>query len=110
MLRIGVGVFMFLAGWEKITNLSGTVAGFAHMGFNPFWTYMAIAAEIVGGLAVLLGIGTRIASIFLTITMAVAIFVVPKDLKSLMSPSIFLFASVALVLAGGGKFSLIKGK
>jgi putative oxidoreductase len=106
ILRIGVGAIFIMAGWMKVSNLHNTVAMFGSMGIGAFWAYLASFAELIGGIAVLLGIFARIGAILLTITMAVAVYMVHADMNMVMLPGILLFANLSLVFGGAGKYSL----
>lgn len=106
VLRIGVSIIFIFAGWMKYKDMTGTVGFFASIGFSAFWAYLVTAVELLGGIAVLLGIWTRVAAKLLAIVMVVAIYVVHGNPQMLMTPVLMLFATVALVLAGGGKYSL----
>ncbi len=94
----------------KVANMTNTVSMFASMGFGTFWAYLVSAVELVGGLAVLLGIYTRFFAVLLTIVMIVAIYVLHNDIMSLMTPLTMLFSTLALTLAGAGAYSLVTKK
>lgn len=103
-------------------GLQGTVAGFSSMGFPAFMTYLAIAAEFLGGLGLLAGLLTRVAAAGIAVTMAVATWVnvaqtttlattfvdgVRTDpLKEIAYPGLIMVMALALVLVGAGKLSL----
>ena len=82
----------------------------AEMGFPLplFFAWCAVLSEVVGGLLILLGLGTRPASIFVAITTFVAAFIYhDMDLvgKGLLA-TIFLFLATSLLISGAGRFSL----
>jgi len=135
ILRLsGLGL-AFAHGWQKISMLmSGNgarfISGVEALGF-PMPTAFAWAAglaEFAGGLAIALGIGTRIAAMFAAFTMFVATFfrhhlaghvlswagllnVSAEEVDSWGNPersASYLLIFVALVLLGGGRFSLDK--
>ncbi len=54
-----------LAGWAKLGDIQGTMAYTASGGLPGFFVFPAIAIEIVGGLAVLVGWQTRWAALAL---------------------------------------------
>ena len=110
VLRIGVGAIFIMTGCMKVANMTNTVSMFASMGFGTFWAYLVSAVELVGGLAVLLGIYTRFFAVLLTIVMIVAIYVLHNDIMSLMTPLTMLFSTLALTLAGAGAYSLVTKK
>ncbi|MDO8594335.1 MAG: DoxX family protein [bacterium] len=109
VLRIGVGLIFIVNGWMKVSDLGANAAMFATMGFAPFWAYLVAFVELIGGIAVLLGIYTRIAAGLLTIIMIVAVYVLRDNMQMAMTPISLLFSTLALKLAGGGKYSLMKG-
>ncbi len=73
-LRMVVGIIMTLHGWQKIhggpSHFVQTVSG---LGLPGWLAYIAIAAEFLGGLLLIAGFATRIASLFILIDMLVAI-------------------------------------
>ena len=107
VLRIGVGAIFIFTGWMKVSDLTATVGQFGSMGFAPFWAYLVSFVELGGGIAVLLGIYTRVAAKLLAIIMIVAIYVLRGNIMMAMTPFSLFFSSLALTLAGGGKYTLI---
>src|SRR3989338_3885677 len=107
VLRIGVGALFIYAGWGKVSDLPGTVAFFGTIGFVPFWAYLVAFVELLGGIAVLLGGGTRVAAALLSIIMLVAIYKTWGN-PQMMTPLSVLISTLALKLGGGGKYSLMK--
>ena len=95
VLRIGVGAIFIFAGWMKVHDLPGTVGMFAGMGFSAFWAYVASFVEFLGGIAVLLGAGTRVAAGLLAVVMIVAAYVVHSNPMMLMTPVSLLFSTLA---------------
>lgn len=94
-------------GWAKFT---GAETPFAFM--RPAWLWLAMAAitELVGGVLVLLGLLTRVGAFFLAVTMLVAIFgyhwgafFLPTGIEYAAA---LLGMSLALLVAGGGRFSV----
>ena len=86
------------------------IADVGEMGFPlpVFFAWCAVLSEFFGGLLILLGLGTRPASVFVAVTVFVAAFVYhDADLvgKGLLA-TIFLFMSSALLISGAGRFSL----
>lgn len=105
-LRIGVGIIFIVAGWGKFTDIGATVGFFATLGFPAFLAYLVTAVELLGGVAVILGVFTRTAGALLAITMAVAIVVTYKDISTVFTPLALFFSSLALFFAGSGRYSL----
>jgi putative oxidoreductase len=79
ILRIVCGAFMFphVAGKFVAGALSaGTVGFFAKAGFHPpeFWVVLAASAELLSGIALVLGICTRYAAIGAAVVLAIAAY------------------------------------
>ena len=77
-LRIFLAPVMLQAGWTKISGFSGTVSFFANQGipFPELMVFLTAAAEFGGGICLVLGLLTRLATIPMMIAMLVAAFVV----------------------------------
>ncbi len=81
MIRAALGIIFVAHGGQKLfglwggAGLSATLDSYEKfMGIPPWLTFMAAAAEFFGGIAVLLGLLTRLASVVLCVVMLVAIF------------------------------------
>jgi putative oxidoreductase len=61
ILRVTQGIFFIIHGGLKlfVFTPAGTAQFFESIGFAGFLAYPVIAAEVLGGIALLLGIGTR---------------------------------------------------
>lgn len=66
LLRIHLGVILLAHGWLKISvfTIAGTVGYFASLGLPSIVAYLTIFGEIAGGIALILGMQTRLAAIF----------------------------------------------
>ena len=109
--RIGIAVLMLVHGWPKLGMLlSGDPVQFpALLGLSATAALaLAVLAEVVCSLLILIGLGTRLASIPLIITMVVAVFVVhgadPYAKQEL--GLLYLLPYIGLLLAGSGSYSL----
>jgi len=67
LLRVSLGVMALAHGLMKVFvfTLPGTVAYFESLGLPSFIAYLTIAAEVGGGIALLLGVYTRWVSLAL---------------------------------------------
>ena len=64
LLRIHLGIILLAHGWLKISvfTIAGTVGYFASLGLPSIVAYLTIFGEIVGGVALILGVQTRLAA------------------------------------------------
>lgn len=111
VLRISLGAMWIAHALLKLLvfTLPGTVQYFASIGFPGFLAYPVFAAELLGGIALLLGVYARQASLALVPVMAVAAWVhVPNGWVHTSAgggweyPVFLMAASIALWLLGDG--------
>ena len=114
LLRVVVGVIMMVHGFQKLTDIDGFQAHVAQLGMPLPATFalLAIAAEFLGGLGLIVGLLTRVAAFGVFCTMAIAVFVVHWDNGLLASnkgfeyPLTLLCAALFFVASGAGPLSL----
>lgn len=100
------GIF-FIANIDAVEKITGSMGGFGDLA-----AWYVIFAHIVGGLAISLGVGTRIASLFNIPVLLGAIFFVHKGEGMFGSGSDLQFSILVLIMlvsfvwSGDGKFSL----
>lgn len=80
LLRIHYGIILLAHGWLKIFvfTLEGTAAYFSSIGLSPMFAYFVSVGELVGGIALILGVQTRLAA-FLSIPIVFGAAVVSID-------------------------------
>ncbi|UJR81099.1 DoxX family protein [Sandaracinus amylolyticus] len=111
LLRVGVGMTMAIAhGWPKLERFMGPEPRFADpfgLGEVPSLA-LAIFGELVCGVLIALGLGTRLAAIPFAFTMLVAVFVAhaadPWSDKE--HAFLFLVPAIALMITGPGRYSI----
>ena len=116
VLRIVTGIVFLMHGWQKLAMMGiGGFAGFLGQLGIPGAEAAAVvvtALEVIGGLALILGIGTRWVAIPLAFDMLVALFTVHLAAGFFVSEGgyelvlLLLAASVALILGGSGTLAL----
>jgi len=80
LLRLALGVVIFphgiqkTLGWFGGAGFKGTMAFFTQGGIPTVFAFLAICAEFLGGLGLILGFLSRIAAFGILCVMAVAIF------------------------------------
>ena len=117
-MRLYWGWQFFVAGKGKLLNLDRTAEFFASLGIPlaKLNALIAGSAECFGGLLLLLGLGSRIVTVPLIVTMCVAYLTahsaVVKDAANnpdgfvSASPFLFLLCSVIVLVFGPGVFSI----
>lgn len=110
LLRVAIGCFMLVHGWQKLiafSEISDTFPDPIGIG-SRLSLISAIGAEVGCSLLLVVGLKTRLAAIPLAFTMVVALFVVhaadPWQKKELAA--VYLSVYSVLVCTGAGQFSL----
>ncbi len=112
LVRVSVGLFMLLAhGLPKLNRLtSGEPIKFLDpFGLGPDVSLgMAVFAEVLCSFLVIIGLSTRLATIPLIITMAVAVtFAHANDpFSTKEKPLVFILVFLMLLVFGSGRYSI----
>jgi putative oxidoreductase len=124
MLRLVLGVVLFAHGAQKMLGwfggfgFHGTMGFFTHMGMPAAVAFLIICTEFFGGLGLIVGLLTRIASLGIVGLMIGAIFMVHLQNGFFMNwmgtqkgegieyHLLVLAMAAALLLRGAGAFSL----
>ncbi|MEI9972917.1 MAG: DoxX family protein [Ignavibacteriota bacterium] len=105
-------------GWGKLNNLAKVTDFFSSLGLPaPGFTAASIASlELVGGILLAIGLGSRLIALLLTANMLMAYITADREaLFSVFSdpdkfyaaaPYTYLVASIIILLFGPGKFSV----
>lgn len=112
ILRIGVGGLMIPHGYAKLVKLleQGIDAGFANpLGIGEIPTLiLAIIAELVCPVLIIVGLKTRWSSVLPAVTMLLAAFVIHIDdpWSKMELPLLYLTGFLAIMLIGPGKWAV----
>jgi len=114
LTRLVIGWVFLQSGWGKLHSLEKVVAFFTQLGIPApeFQAKLVACTELVCGALILVGLATRIATIPLMITMAVALMTALKSdihgLSDLFGVSEFLYIALLAWLGvyGAGPLSL----
>ena len=122
VLRIVVGVTFFAHGWLKFHGMGmpGTTGFFTSLGIPnaALMAWVVVLVEMLGGIALIVGIFTLPAGLLLTVDM-IGVLLTAKRGAAFMGPKSYelelnlLAGAFALALAGPGMFSLsqlLRGK
>lgn len=112
LLRLVLGISFFIHGVVKFKDgIANTAGWFDSIGILGFFAYAVATLELVGGIALILGIGTRVFSALFVILMIGAIVKVKFAIGFLGTPEMagyeldLAFLVIALFLAiNGSKF------
>jgi putative oxidoreductase len=107
LVRLITGFIMVPAGYEKLHNGVDQFAGYvAKIGFPAptLSAWLAVLAELVGGLFLVLGLFTRWSGFFVAFTMAVAVYATRS--KDFSLALVLMMCAISLIFSGAGKFSL----
>ncbi len=118
IIRLFWGYQFLLTGRGKFNNFEKTVGFFTSLGipFPEINALMAAGTEFLGGLCLILGLGSRLMTVPLVFTMIIAYSTAhTEELSAIFSdpdkflaaaPFLFMFASLIVLVFGAGKYSL----
>ena len=73
--RVLLGAIFVTSGWRKIFDIPGFAITMGGRGGLPEWLgYIAVPVELLGGLAIVLGLGTRYAALLILLFVIIATF------------------------------------
>ena len=102
---------MLTHGWPKLTRLieGGEITFPDPLGIGSFASlFLAMLAEVLGSVLVMLGLATRLAAISLIFTMAVAVFIHHADDPFARKELglMYLLIYIVILIMGSGKYAL----
>lgn len=117
-LRLALGAIFIVHGYPKLfKDFKGTTSLVKSLGFKPatFWAFMLAVTEFFGGILLVVGLASRVASAFLLVSMLVATWAKIVVWKVPFSKghetgweydAIILAGLVAVLLLGSGNWSV----
>lgn len=116
ILRVSIGGLMLLHGIAKLQHGAGFIEDVVvGAGLPSFIAYGVYVGEVIAPLFILLGLGTRVASlIFAGNCLVAALLVHSQDIFTLNEQGgwtvellgLFFFGALALIFTGGGKYTI----
>ncbi|TPL71627.1 DoxX family protein [Mesorhizobium sp. B2-3-15] len=120
ILRASMGVLFLAHVWLKLVIFTpgGTVGFFESLGFPGFLAYIVIAAELAGGIALIVGVATRWVSLALVPVLLGSIYAPHGAAGFFFSnegggwefPAFWTVGLIVQALLGDGAFSLNRAK
>jgi putative oxidoreductase len=110
-LRLAMGVILSVAGYMKLVGIAGTIAYFTKLGFPvPVITAWFITLlELIGGIALILGLFVRYFGLLYTVEFIVAAFWVKLPTQGYAASRLdlmILAGAAALYFLGAGRWSI----
>lgn len=115
IIRLGVGLIFIYHGWGKVEHMQNAIGFFNTLGLAAFFAYLVAFVELVGGVALVLGVFTGLAGSLLAIDMLFAIIffkwamVKQMGFGAMEFEFVLLVASLGLGMLGAGKYALMAG-
>jgi putative oxidoreductase len=117
--RILIGWVFLTNGWGKVVNMQGSVNYFTslHIPYPSFWVWPSMAAELLIGVALILGVATRYMALFTFVYLIIATALAHRYWEYPAAQRVNQYAhfcknlsimggALLLFLTGGGRFSL----
>lgn len=121
ILRLTVGILLGFHGVSKLRHGVAWIAGpLAAHHLPALIRYGVYAGEVLGPILLILGIFTRPAALLVVIDLVMALFLVVQGRAFRLDPQtgalaaelqlLYIFAAVAIVFLGSGRFAISKGR
>jgi putative oxidoreductase len=107
LIRIAPGLIFLTHGWMKIQNMDQTIMFLAQMGISAPAVYFISWLEVIGGIALILGVATRLFGLLFGIEMLVAAVIVGFG-RGVSVDLVLALISFGIALAGSGKYSVYR--
>lgn len=120
ILRVMLGAFFLAHGTLKFMDMENTVAFFASIGFPSFLAYFVAGVEVLGGLALILGVFTCTFGVLLAVIQVIAVYKVTARIPAPTALIGFAMgygmnlvlaaAALSVAFTGPGRMSLFRGR
>ncbi|HYE23382.1 MAG TPA: DoxX family protein [Candidatus Paceibacterota bacterium] len=108
LVRVAAGSIFLSHGYQKIADMSATIMLFDTLGFSPLIAIFIAWLEILGGVALILGIAPRVFAGVLGIEMIIAALLISGGSMFAAAEFELLLAAtmIGVVLIGSGRYAL----
>ena len=113
LIRMGIGMVFLAHGWMKVQNIAVFDGAFAGMGLPPGTATFIASLEIIGGLALILGIYSRVFGLIFGIQMIVAIYLTGFFANGYRQHELEIalaLLSFGIMFAGSGRYAVLPGE
>jgi len=107
LIRVSAGLIFLTHGWMKIQDIERFVMMLGQMGIPAVLVYFISWLEVIGGLALILGIATRVLGFVFGIEMLVATLLVGFS-RGVGLELVLMLISFGIALTGSGKYSVFR--
>ena len=111
LIRLGLAAVFVVSGLSKFMDIAGTAAFFQRLGLPLLIVYLVATIELLGGIAMLLGVWTRLFGWLLATLMIFAIIMVKYSagFSAYRLDLLLLLVSLGIALLGPGYYALCSG-
>lgn len=109
LIRLGLGIIFIAHGWQKFGAMDGTIAFFGSLGLPAVVAYLISTIELLGGIALVLGIYTQWAGLLIALLMVGAIYLVKFKMGLIGGYELdlgLLIAALNIFFTGPGKYTV----
>ena len=113
LIRLATGMVFLAHGWMKVQNMAMFDGAFAGMGLPPGTATFIAWLEIIGGLALILGIYSRAFGLIFGIQMIVAIYLTgffANGYRQHELEIVLALLSFGIMFAGSGRYAVLSGE
>lgn len=107
LMRIAAGVIFLTHGWMKVQNMDQAVMFLGQMGIIPMLVVFIAWLEVIGGLALILGVATRFFGFVFGVEMLIATLLVGFS-RGVSIDFVLCLISFGIALTGSGKYSIYR--
>ena len=107
LIRVSAGLIFLTHGWQKIQSLDQTVMFFGQLGLSAPLVYFISWLEVIGGLAFILGVATRLFGVAFGIEMLVATMLLGLG-RGISVDLVLALVSFGIALTGSGKYAVYR--
>lgn len=108
LIRLAVATVFLYHGIGKLVNLDSTITFFGTLGLGPIFVYLVGLIEILGGISMLVGFGTQISGLLLSMVMVGSLTLVklPGAFGKWEIDLVMLLLSLGLAFSDNGKYAV----